>query len=391
MYIDTPQYIFLNRAPGRAWNQSRPESITDALFTQPLAITGTNGLPSLRMGLSFIFSVLDGGPATLSETLHRLLSHGERHDVPLLIVLDGQNWWGARPDLWNWFDSTKPGFDPANIHNVEWTGPTPDTAVKICWRNWGRQIRVVPPPNLYAPRYRKALESTFAPLVNQLFIWARNLPKEKRHLFPGVKIGWEASIGINAYHYTNGNQRWSLPESGDPQTGLQMKQDFAGGVAPLGYAARYYARPGQRGPIMLSDHEYLVQGYLAWLATMTRRVGFARHEIFTHGGGQYAPYPLHYTHKTAVNSDSVPGWSLYGVAPEKAGDLPEAIKAANTNGAWCAAEWLPNAQTASEWAQAYRSTLAFQNCRSVSVYNYETIQNKPDALTGLREVLTRGV
>jgi len=71
--------------------------------------------------------------------------------VPVLIALDGQNWWQHRPDLWNWWDPNLPGYNPSNIFNVEWTGWSPTQAVKVCWRNWGSQQRVVPAPNIASP------------------------------------------------------------------------------------------------------------------------------------------------------------------------------------------------------------------------------------------------
>lgn len=73
-----------------------------------------------------------------------------------MIELDGINYWQARPDLWNWWDKSKPGYNPENKKNVEWTDWTPDSAVKIGWRNWGSQHRVLPMPNLMSPAYLKA-------------------------------------------------------------------------------------------------------------------------------------------------------------------------------------------------------------------------------------------
>jgi hypothetical protein len=141
------------------------------------------------------------------------------------------------------------------------------------------------------------------------------------------------------------------------------------------------------GPISLADHEFLTQGYLAFLAQMARSVGLAREQVFTHAGGQYAPWQKHYTHQTAVNKDSLPGWSLYAVTPGEAGDLRQAVQKAKSGGAWCAAEWLPRAKTAREWEDSYRATLGFENCRSVSVYNFEGIETKPEAVEGLRTFL----
>jgi hypothetical protein len=149
--VARPQYVFVCVAPNRRWSQNRPESITDTLFLEVIEETGVRGDPTgaRRLGLSFIFSYLHGPPDKMDETLRRLLAQSEKHDVPVLIVLEGRDWWGYRPDLWNWWDPTKPGYDPKNRENVEWTGWGPENAVKISWRNWGSQIRVLPAPNIH--------------------------------------------------------------------------------------------------------------------------------------------------------------------------------------------------------------------------------------------------
>jgi hypothetical protein len=393
MSTGRPQYIFLNRAPGVAWNQNRPESVTNSLFEEAMGAVGAAGGGTGRptLGLSFILSYFDGAPETLAETLRRLLALAERRSVPVLPVLDGQNWWGARPDLWNWWDPKRPGFDPANAENVERTGWAADSAVKLCWRNWGRQIRVLPPPNLAAPRVRRATEAALVPLARQVRAWRDALPREKRHLYAGVKVGWEASIGVNAYHYPGGNDLLGRDPKDDPTTGLDMKQDFAGGLAPLGYAATESMGRRHPGSVTLADQERATADYLAFLSRLCREAGLPRDEVFTHAGGQFAPWEKHYTHGVAVNPDATPGWSLYGVTPDRAGDLAAILRRAGRD-EWCAAEWLPlGAKTAEDWSAAYRATLGFRDCRFVSVYNWEGIRRKPEALDGLRGVIREGV
>ena len=44
------------------------------------------------------------------------------HDVAVMIHFDLHLAWKNRPDLWNWFDPNKPGYDPKNRYNVEWHG-----------------------------------------------------------------------------------------------------------------------------------------------------------------------------------------------------------------------------------------------------------------------------
>ena len=269
-----PQYLFLNCAPGTRWHQNNPSSVNDALFREPIDALQTTGKSDIRLGLSFILSYHEGALPVLEDTLTRLLALSERYPLPVLITLDGENWWGNRPDLWNWWKAKRPGYDPANQENVEWTGWNPDTAVKICWRNWGRQIRVLPQPNLAATRFPEASREPLRRLAGVIKGWASRLPKEKRFLYPGIKVGWEASVGINAYHYPNGNGFLDADPARDPITGLDMKRDFAGGLAPLGYAAlsQQISRQSRTDAITLADHEKITADYLAFLA------GVCRHE-----------------------------------------------------------------------------------------------------------------
>jgi hypothetical protein len=64
-----------------------------------------------------------------------------------------------------------------NRENVEWTGWSPDDAIKIAWRNWGRQIRILPPPKLASPRYTAACRAEVRRLVPVVRDWHAGLRK----------------------------------------------------------------------------------------------------------------------------------------------------------------------------------------------------------------------
>ena len=87
-------------------------------------------------------------PGTTLAALKVFLEATEETNTPAQVPIDTEHWWPARRDLWNWWDPARPGYDPANRENVEWTRWSPDNAIKIAWRSWGRQIRVLPPANL---------------------------------------------------------------------------------------------------------------------------------------------------------------------------------------------------------------------------------------------------
>ena len=385
-----PKYLFLNRTPGPDWYQDNPERISDALLKEPFRAIGSGVDGAFVVGQSFVFSCLNGPTDRMQATLKQILAASRRTKVPVLIVLDCQNWWDYRSDLWNWWDPKRAGYNPANVNNVEWTGPGPEHAIKGAWRNWGRQIRVVPPPNLNSPAFRKACREAMLPMLSMLTSWQKELGPEEQYRFPGVKLGWETSVGINAYVYPDAEKLLANADaSKDPTEGPVMSKGLFGGLLPQGYSALASANGGKRpaSEITVNDAEAIASGYLAYLCSLAADVGLDRKHVFTHAGGQYAPYPLHVSHRTALNAHSTPGWSLYFTMPQKAGDL-EAVLQKSGQDDWCAAEWLPAAQKASEWKQWVLGTLEYRNCRFISLYNWEGIKNNSEALQGIEQART---
>ena len=134
---------------------------------------------------------------------------------------------GRQAGSLNWRDPNTP-LRSANCANVEWTGWGPEHAVKIAWAHC-RQIRVAPPPNLMSPSYRNACREKMKLLVPIILHWYQNLPPSDRHLFIGLNVGWESSIGVNAWHYPDGNRLLDRPPDEDPQTGLDLADVTARG------------------------------------------------------------------------------------------------------------------------------------------------------------------
>ena len=97
-----------------------------------------------------------------------------RPSTPVLVQIDTEHWWEARPDLWNWWDPARPGLRPGQSRErgMDRAG-RPTHAIKIAWRNWGQQIRVLPPPNLASPRYTAACREEIRRLVPVVMDLAR--------------------------------------------------------------------------------------------------------------------------------------------------------------------------------------------------------------------------
>jgi hypothetical protein len=75
---ELPRYIFFNKSPTaggpRAWRQARPESFTAESCREIIEAVGTPGDARLRIGVHFVFSILEDDPATLAAALRNLLS-----------------------------------------------------------------------------------------------------------------------------------------------------------------------------------------------------------------------------------------------------------------------------------------------------------------------------
>ena len=331
------------------------------------------------VGLSAIFSYLNQDPAIVRDRLRHFLAAASATNTPVLIKLDGEQWWGGRPDLWNWWDPERPGYDPENRHNVEWTGWGPEHAMKIAWRNWGRQLRVLPPPNLMSPAYREATREGMDALLAAIMEWSKELPEDKRRLFVGINVGWETSIGYNAYYYPDGNAYLDRPESEDPTEGFDRRDTLARSLIQTGYAAVTSADLRTSGSLTEADLVEVCRRHLADLARHAHGFGFSRDRIFTHGVGNEWGETLY---DAARNEWSCPGWSSYWYADDPERDtgimrnLPH-----NDAPYWAVAEYLllrPYSEQ-DRWQSAFEKTLGYPGCRFLSVYNWEGIHGPEDS------------
>ena len=145
--------------------------------------------------------------------------------------------------------------------------------MKIAWRNWGQQIRILPPPNLASPRYLAACREEIRRLVPVVLEWHARLPQDKKHLLVGIKLGHETSIGVNAYHYPAGNDLLAQPSSADPVRNLNTEDVLARGMAQIGYAALTASGIRTHGEPTESDLRDVAQRYLQALCQAAAQAG----------------------------------------------------------------------------------------------------------------------
>lgn len=374
------QYLVLNIIPGE-----RHEEI----FEQVSHLQGPKSSAPVRLGIGAIFSYLNESREQCTSSLLNFLSLAERYDIPVVVQLDGEQWWEARPDLWNWWDPKRPGYDPRNRSNVEWSGWGAEHAIKIAWRNWGEQIRVLPPPNFMSPPYRKACHDEMRILVPLILEWWKNLPEGKKSLLIGVKLGWETAIGVNSFYYPNGNALLDRPIREDPRKGLEAEQVPDRGVMPIGYAAVTTTGWATGGELQEKYLAEIVRRHLEDICALASELGVPREKLFTHVGGWKEEELLY---DTALNKYSCPGWSFYRHAIDPSKDLGvRRVLQRSDAPFWAAAEWmLMGKDDAGTWKEAINRTLSIPKCRYMCIYNWSGIRENRGAVEAIKALLGEG-
>ena len=366
--------------------QGVPETLGRKQFDEVLARFPNRGEAPIQTGLSYVFSCFRTPPETTLTALKVFLEAAAETNTPVLVQIDTEHWWDARPDLWNWWDPAKPGYDPANRENVEWTGWSPDNAIKIAWRNWGRQIRVLPPPNLASTRYTAACREEIRRLVPVVMDWHARLPPDKKHLLIGIKLGHETSIGVNAYHYPSGNDLLAKPVSEDPVSRLDTEDVLARGMAQIGYAALKSSGIRTHGAPTESDLRDVAQHYLQMLCREAAQAGVPRDRLFAHGAGWKDGELLY---DVPVNPHACPGWSFYQHAADPRKDSGVQRNLAKSDAPyWAATEWLlQGTQETAAWHNALANTLADPRCRYICIFNWESIRSSESIQQAITELV----
>ena len=294
----------------------------------------------------------------LAQSLRRLLAGSEEAGVPVLVTLDGQNWWQHRPDLWNWWDPNLPGLQPeqrlqCRVDGLESDPGREDLLAQLGHVSSGWRPRRTSPARAWSRRIWQGLRA----LVPIIVEWQRRLPPSRQWLFGGVKLGWEAGIGYNAYHYPDGNryyEQWPHDSSHDPTNSPGSRQGPERRGLPVGLRRREERR--HQGPAAKSRATTLPRSpSCTWrgCAGWRTNLGCRAKSVFTHQGGNYAPWEKHLPFWPAFNRWSSPGWSFYNGGPREAGPLEAEMKAAGRE-RWAAAEWWWGGATAADWEDHFR-------------------------------------
>ena len=320
---------------------------------------------SIAIGRAFIIYIFERDRELMIDYLKKHLQNSADYNIPVLVQLDPITFMTSRPDLWNWWDDTAPGYDPDNRNNVEWTSWSPEDAVKIGWLNWGSQIRLNPMPNLMSPEYRQAVMTQMTELITIVKDWYDSLPEEKKYLLGGIKVTGEMAIGVNNWYYPDGNKYVGQPEENDPQTGINMYDLPSRGVQTIGYAALKTGGFKDSGEITGHDIAVLAQKHSEYVSKIAHDLGFPREKIFAHAGGCGEDL------EACINEYASPSWSFYLQDAANPAGFTDALNILETSDApyFGVAEWsIGDNQDPAAWTNAISEALGITRCRYLSVY-----------------------
>jgi len=408
VFADDIKYIGIHT--GTPFIEGRPETYTQSVIEEIANAIGTRGRPDRKLAVSFTLNYLrtsiDKIPGNYSlsdvkqaintllnttwydsrinasldfttdgmvKTLKNMLAASVAADVPLIIRIDGTQWWETRPDLWNWWNDQEIGYNPNNINNVErfdW-GASTTTAVKIGWRNWGAQSRVAPAPNLASPGYRAAQKECLDLIFPIIAQWYNGLPNDKKYLFGGVVLGWELSLWWNAFYYVDGNNLLNQPEANDPTTYPYS------GFRSLGYAAAQTLVIQSSGGITQDTGDKICSDYFDFLIRLAIQHGIPSNRIITHSftaGGVSG--------RAAVSEIDgvIPGWSWY-IFSSSGDALQNSLRSRDwlidcaKGGPWAMIETGPGKGIAYEGVEITKDDLervfTYRNNRYINFFNWE--------------------
>lgn len=342
---------------------------------------------SVKAGVSLFLCYLQKPIGQVQDQLVKFLSLADKYNLPVMIQFDGIDYQNAYPELWNWWDPSQPGYNPTNVNNVEWTSWTPDSAVKLGWRNWGSQHRVGPMPNLMSPAYLNTCSSQLKILIPILLNWWKE--PSKNHELIGIQMENEVSIGSNNYVLPGGNSYFDKPAANDPDFRLDHNIWPGFGATSTGYAAVKTLGLESSGALKEKDVAKVTDKYLHDLCKLASELGVPRNMLFTHAGGWKEGQLVFYS---ALNEYSCPGWSFYHFAADPAMDITamEALKKSDAP-YWCNAETFHFGGTTEQaWMDCLKNNLKIPLIRYINIRNWRGMKDKDFIFNAIKKVQEAG-
>lgn len=173
------------------WPGSAPDPL-DRIgpLAAKIGTTGDGKIRQLGFGPGIPFWVRD--ESSVRQAIRRAFDTARRTNVAAHFLVDDHIGWDERPDLWNWYDPTRPGYNPENKKNVEWYD----------WAGTANKRRYMTPvgtpsqsPHMCynSPTLEKEIHRIVSEVVGSALREEINKLKleNKQYLFAGITIGAE--------------------------------------------------------------------------------------------------------------------------------------------------------------------------------------------------------
>ena len=294
-------------------------------------------IPAWRFDPEHLFSD-QASPNIIERAVDGAIKIALKHDVAVYITVENLEW-ENRPDLWNFHDKDRPGYDPDNVQNVEWMDwdgtPHPHR-----YRDWGRPEQMSPVICYNSPTVRQEVSRLAEQVIGPPI--AAGLKKladaGKPHLFAGVTVGAEPALPNYA---VIGKVNPRIAEKMD-QDGVPRKRLGYNALTNLGYSED---NPPKDFATALAK---VNQDYISLWARHLAKGGVPSNKMYSHvaaGAGVVGSPGVEFTNapiSIAFAESCRPGWTTYPVGPlqHDFGVLYEALSA-HDNPPWASTEATP--------------------------------------------------
>jgi hypothetical protein len=307
---DIQYLVFWAGLPGAAnsGNDGFVASIRN--FATKLGTSGNGRTRQLGFGNDIPIFVSD--ESRIAKQIKLNFEFAKETNVAICFSVDDHILWDQRPDLWNWYDPAKRGYNPNNRKNVEWYD----------WQGTPSKRRYFTPngcasqsPHMCynSPMVRKEISRIISQIVGPALREEINKLKQqnKEYLFAGIEVGAEA--GIDDYSTFSSRAPRGL-ELMFMQAKKMMDEDKVPPRSRLGYCALTNAGYSKSRP-PANINKALTQINREFIEFWDKQffdAGIPRSRIYTHVA---ASSPQDDTNNAPIsivfNPYARPGWTTY--------------------------------------------------------------------------------
>jgi hypothetical protein len=329
---DIEYLIFWPPLPG-----ATPDGLAESIRALPAKFGTTGDGQTRQLGFGAFIPIFVSDESEIAQSIEVMFELAKQTNVAVHFNVDDHIEWDERPDLWNWYEPAKTGYNPNNTKNVEWYD----------WQGTPNKRRYLTPAGVpsqsphmcyKSPAVQKEVSRIVSQIVGPALRQEINQLKQenKQYLFAGITVGAEA--GIDDYSVVPElSQITSATAPMLVQAAITMVEDNAPHTK-VGYCALTNAGYSKANPpadinAALAD---VNQKFIEFWDELFFGAGIPCSRLYTH----VAASPLQDDNNNApigivFNPYARPGWSTYPIGTLANGFQPLYDDLAeNGNPAW---------------------------------------------------------